>query len=272
MLVEILLWVAAAIGAGWALGPPLLHMLGLYWMRFVAQEDPRAVEPPSDDPDYERCYRELQALGFQPLGIVREKRWITPIHWYKDFHLRCMVSRDGLCYASLYRLSPAEPVRVSLKTFMTGNGMATTASPGAGIPDIGETTLRIEMNAGSMAELLSQHQDNVKLFAEQRGFSVTRVSFQERAARDEENDRRVLKKIETPVLYALPAFFFLGPCALALYLLNFRFSHFPMSGLLAGALCFGTLCYLGFLKLALPKMVHQECMRCHQPETNEISG
>jgi hypothetical protein len=262
---EIILWVAAAAGAVWALGPPLLHRLGLYWIRFVAQDDPAGVEP-GDDPDYARCYRELRALGFQPLGIVTEKRWITPIEWHREFSLRCLVSGDGLCFASLYRLTQDEPVRVSLKTLMTGEGMVTTASPGAGIPDIGETSLRIEMHAGNMAQLLSHHQDNVKLFAEQRGFTVTRVSFQERAARDEENDRRLLKKIETPVIYAIPAFCFLGPIAVAILLLQDRFSHLPMTSLLPGAVCFGTLCYLAFLKVALPKRVRQECIRSHQPE------
>jgi len=269
---DILLWIGAIVGAVWALGPALLHMLGLYWIRFTAHEDPQAVLPPSDDPDYQRCFKELQDLGFQPLGVVREKRWITPIEWHREFYLRCLVSRDGLCFASLYRLTEDEPLRVSLKTFTTGRGMATTVSPGAGIPDIGDTSLRIEMKAGSMAELLSQHQDNVKLFAEQRGFSVTRVSFQERAERDEQNDRRLLRKIETPELYFLPAFFYLGPCALA-YLLLEHFSQVPVTRLALGAVCFGTLCYLAFLKVILPKRVRQECIRSHQPEAeNEISG
>ena len=267
---EILLWVAAVIGAVWALGPPVLHILGLYRLRFVAHEDPAAVEPGNDDPDYARCYRELRALGFQPLGIVTEKRWITPIEWHREFHLRCLVSCDGLCFASLYRLTRDEPMRVSLKTLMTGEGMVTTASPGAGIPDIGETSLRIEMHAGNMAELLSHHQDNVKLFAEQRGFSVTRVSFQERAARDEENDRRLLKKIETPVLYVLPAFCFLAPVAVAILFLQDRFSHLPMSSLVPGAVCFGTLCYLAFLKLVLPGRIRQECIRSHEPEASQF--
>jgi hypothetical protein len=263
MPAELFLWIGAVCGAVWVLVPPLAELLGLSWIHYVPHEDPRAVEPSGNDPDYQRRYRELQALGFRPIGFVSERVWFKYNRWFKAHHVRSMISADGLCYANLYRLDDAEPVRISFKTFTSGGGIVNTVTPGAGIQNLTETSLRVESPTNDLGELLAQHQENIKLFCEQRGFTVTPIGLQEMVARDEQHDRQLMASIDTSGLYNIPVCFFAGPIGLGYFWMKDKFPTAPWERLVPAAVCFGTLCYLAYTKLVLPQLFRAECLRSH---------
>src|SRR5262245_44699239 len=134
----------AATSAAWTLGPFILSGFGLGWVHFNVSEDPAdAVLRPGDEIGRQR-FEQLQALGFEPVGAVTESAWLLyKIHWVKRITVRCLAMRDGKCFAALYRLTPYEPVRVSLTTITTDRGMVQTAMPGVGNEHHDERMLRL---------------------------------------------------------------------------------------------------------------------------------
>ncbi len=260
---EELLWILGCLGAVWALGPSLLHLLGLSWIRYVAQGDPLSVEPPAGDLDYQRRFQELVELGFQPVGTVTEYLWFSQVHWFQIYPVRCLARGDGHCYASLYRLDPGEPLRLSLETFTSGGGLVRTVTPGADLQDITDTALRVEVPHARVPELLDRHQEHVQLFTEQRGLKAIPVTLQERAALDEEHDRRLLKKIDSSTPNTWPWNFFVISTILGVLLLPRYFPDLPVNLLFPGALCVASLFYLAFMKAIFPAVFRQECLRSH---------
>ena len=87
--------------------PATMFTFGLWWLHGDVFEDPARAEPGGDDPDYERRFREFEALGFRPVGITNEAGWfISPLSWFRQsLHgTRWMRTPDGLMLATFHRL------------------------------------------------------------------------------------------------------------------------------------------------------------------------
>src|SRR5947209_20551016 len=92
---DVVLW-AAGLGALVVfLLPILVGSLGLRLVRFVAVEDPMAVQPDGADPGYEKVVDELTELGFQPAGLVHEECWLWLHHLYRCATIRLLVGEGG---------------------------------------------------------------------------------------------------------------------------------------------------------------------------------
>jgi hypothetical protein len=129
----IALYATAIAGLVWVLTPAIAFSLGLIRLRSDVNPDPAGAEPKGDDPDYERRFRQFEALGFRAAGTSRESCWFMNPHrwrWKQHGGYRWMTSPDGkvtialaasLCgyYAIVSALAPAVRVpfcRVSLRT------------------------------------------------------------------------------------------------------------------------------------------------------------
>jgi hypothetical protein len=265
---DLCLWIAAGLGAVWALGPLLMDFLGLSRLRFEAQHAPRVVEPTCDDPEYRQRFTQLRSLGFSPLGIVREKAWCHFGQWRKVFEVRFLATADRACFASLYRLHPGEPLRVSLETFTTQRGLVRTVMPGVGEPHLDDTYMRTEHQGLEVPELLAQHQEDVEQFTARTGLEVVAQTFEGRAAIDEEHEKRHMSKIGSASF--LP--FFLLPTFGAYFLLD-RFPEWvPAPRSYPLALCLGSLAYFLMMHVALPMLVRQSCVKNHTEPHTEQAG
>src|SRR5690349_18229379 len=84
----------AAVGLALALIPVVATCLGLTRLRFRPVEETDPVRPTArpGDADYRRKFDQLTALGFQPIGWIREESWLFLHHWYKMFSVYCLRS------------------------------------------------------------------------------------------------------------------------------------------------------------------------------------
>jgi hypothetical protein len=266
---DLALIACAAAGTVWAVLPPLMTALGVVLLRYSASEDPADAEPTGDDPDYERRVRQLGSLGFRPIGSVTERVWLYGIDWFKASRIRCLATPDGQCFAALFRLTPGEPVRIALKTFLTGGGMVTTAMPGAGLQQDGATSSRIELQGVAPAELLARHREHVERFARERGLEVVRATLADYATADAAHDRQTLREVAGGGFLLLVALFFAGPAAVCLFAWRGLGTDSGPGRGVAGALCVGTAVYAALTKAIIPALFRRACAVSHAPGAGE---
>jgi hypothetical protein len=120
-----LLWVPAALGLIWMLGP-----LVLFWSPLRRQERrPLPDPPPVDDPELARRIDEYRARGLELSGWVRSRCWFfTPVHWrFSPQPEAWLTSADGKTHVALYRPSLAErPTSTCAWTAFEGAGPLST--------------------------------------------------------------------------------------------------------------------------------------------------
>ncbi|MEK6237345.1 MAG: hypothetical protein N2C14_21755 [Planctomycetales bacterium] len=134
-IVDVGFAVAAIMAAIWLWVPPLLSLCGLGIMDCRAYGSPRDTEPDGNDPIYEDAFRQLQKLGFQPLGLSRETTWFANGHWRQCYpEQRNFGSPDGDCFAIVYRVEKWAPVNIGFQTVIEGDVVAfsTTSDVEAG--------------------------------------------------------------------------------------------------------------------------------------------
>src|SRR5439155_7533704 len=141
-------------------------------LRFVAEDSPGAADSTGEDPDAERLFRQLWDLVFRPAGTVTEHAWFLQHEWYHAFHIRFLATTDGRTFAALYRLDDAEGVRLALYAPVTGGGLVTTVTPGAGAQHMDDQFLRTEVPGVGPLELLARHREHVEHFTRERGLKV----------------------------------------------------------------------------------------------------
>ncbi len=196
---HILILAIPGLFAIWLLVPLGIFMAGVTKLRSEVFEDPRRAEPTGDDPDYQRRFRQFEALGFRPIGMTRESGWfILPLKWY--WHslqgVRWMIAADGLMLVSFHRLLASEPLRFGVVTLNSAGGLMRTTCPGAEVTlDRDSNNARFELRGVEPAELVARHRENVAAFCEERDLESKPATFPEAAAVDLAVDRLAIKKL-----------------------------------------------------------------------------
>jgi hypothetical protein len=245
------LWAVAAALTVWAFVPPLVTALGLYRSYGTAAEDPRAVEPAGDDPEYAQKYRELLALGFRPVGVLTEHYRLFAFHWYKAAPAHCLATEGGLCHAALYRFF-AGPLRVRFDAFLDDGFLVRTVM-GEEWTDRDDQWGRVEIPATSVVEVYEQHRLQVEAAGGVRGASPTGATFRRLAEFDEaQNKERVQKVSGLWVFLAVTAIFFLAPALISLLGIWLLFGTGALARGAAISLCLGAGFYFVFLKVLVP--------------------
>jgi hypothetical protein len=118
-LLTLVLQGAAAVGVFWLCLPDLLALLGLAFHNGVSG-GPSDVEPDGNDPSHEDFHRQLQALGFTPLGRYREGT-----RFGKTFQELAYASEQEGCFATVFGLAHADHHVAILTTFTDGAAVIT---------------------------------------------------------------------------------------------------------------------------------------------------
>ncbi len=260
-----LLLIVGGCGAVWALTPPLLTFLGLAGVRFQATDDPALAAAGTDDPEYDARAGELAELGFEPIGLVTESMYFQGFEWWKHFVVRIWANTDRTCFASLYRLHPAEGLRIAFRSLTTDQGIVCAACPGAGVVNEHADYLRREYPFGTpLHELLTLHQRDVETFCERRGVRPVGSSLEEITQVEEAHERRLLKGIWGGLGALMPA----GVFAVPAYLLHAALRLPVGLGSVGLALCAGMAVY-GLFRLVVASSFAQEVTQSNPPSPVE---
>lgn len=169
------LWAAAGLASLWIIGPLFLFLSPLRRHDTEVREDPREADPSGKDPDYDRRFAELKALGFVPAGKTIDRfRFFTPLHWlWVSNGSRWFVSPDRKVYVEIYRLAAGHPQRMCANTIFEGGGLLVTSTAPTGMGgEIGERYRRVEIGDEGVAELVREHESHVAEFSRDVGLRV----------------------------------------------------------------------------------------------------
>jgi hypothetical protein len=136
----------------------LLGMVGCTRYRATALASSEACAPAGEGAEYLFYHRQLQALGFAPLGVIEERGYFLGFHYVKCFRFRVFVHRERGVYASVYRLFPGDEFRVALSTLLTDGWLFQAGSLG-GLTFTGDKYYRRGITTRIVAELLQGHMD-----------------------------------------------------------------------------------------------------------------
>lgn len=197
-MVSAVLWAAALAGVVWVLVPAIAFALRIGGPRTTVLPD---VGPPllhGGDAAFEPWLPQLVTLGFRDAGRTRESaRFMSPAQWgWQSVHpARWLISPDGRTYATMYRLTPGEPVRIGVTTAFEGGGMVRTSCPGP-VPQDGYPPdhWRSFVRGVDAEGLLARHAEQVAAFTNQRGAAVKRATIAEIAAIDDAVSLPVARK------------------------------------------------------------------------------
>lgn len=171
--------VAWAVGVGvflYALVPIVLS--GYCSDTFHMTDDPEAArEAGGDTPTSRRC-RELEALGFSPVGRLREVGWFLCPEWRKVCWSSVWTTPDRTIWATVYQLDSGHIGRVTFDSFTDLRSRVYTATPGIGFESEEAKVRRIE-GKGPLAEVLDGHRTQAVVFAESREEKVVPVTLEE---------------------------------------------------------------------------------------------
>ena len=112
------LWLAGGLAAFVVCLPSVLGMLGCTRYAIRILESEKDWDRVGEEP-YLFYRRQLDALGFEPLGVIEERCPFLGFHYIKRIRHRIFVHRDRGVYASIYRLFPGDEWRVMLSTLLT---------------------------------------------------------------------------------------------------------------------------------------------------------
>ncbi len=164
----LLLWCAAGIAAAWVLLPPFLSMVGLSRFRHRSEADPADLAPPDDDPHYADTHRQLEALGFRPLGTYEERVTFFGSHWVWSVRESVFGSKELGCAACVYRFFPGEPMRVAMVSCAADGAMLWTGNRLADMVEHDHDYRRWGVVTDDMAHLLGRHREEAKCFLDGR--------------------------------------------------------------------------------------------------------
>jgi hypothetical protein len=157
-LLTVVLRAAAAVAVVWLALPEVLTLLGLGFKNGVAG-GPSDVEPDGTDPCRFKFHRQLEALGFTPLGQYWEAT-----RFGKTFHELAYASENAECFAMIFGLAQVDHHVAFLTTFTDGAAVITKNIDGvqASTADLRATHLP----TNSLAEILLEHRRHVRDFKE----------------------------------------------------------------------------------------------------------
>lgn len=170
IVVTAALWVVAVAAAVWILVPAIAFAFRIGGVRTAILPE---VGPPAvvgGDPVYGPPWSELVALGFREVGrTVESARFPFPTHWrWQQFETtHWLVSPDGHTYATLYRLVPDEPVRMSCLTLFDDGTIFRTSCPGVmGTIQQFAKYRRLDVRGRTAGELVGEHRRQLDTFAQ----------------------------------------------------------------------------------------------------------
>jgi cbb3-type cytochrome oxidase subunit 3 len=180
------LWIAAVAATIIILGPVVAFLLGRRRIWADVHDDPARAEPGAGDPDYQRRYDEVVALGFRPIGATQaHARFLTPLkwRWSEVGTTRWLASSDDRTFFFMDRALAGEPVRLGVATFFEGGGVLYLRSPaiGMGRTEAGNYA-RLETHGSDPRDLLSRHAEEVEAFRRERGLEARRATLPEASA------------------------------------------------------------------------------------------
>jgi hypothetical protein len=155
-LLTVVLQAAAALAVFWLCLPNLLAVLGLAFHNGIAG-GPSDVEPDGSDPCHEDLHRQLEALGFTPLG-----RYWEGWRFGKTFHEVAYASEQERCFASVFGLAHADHHVAFLTTFTDGATVITKNIDGVVMRT--EDLRAVYVPTNVLPELLAEHRRHVGEF------------------------------------------------------------------------------------------------------------
>lgn len=155
-LLTVVLQIAAAFALFWLCLPNLLHLLGLAFHNGIAG-GPSDVEPDGTDASHADLHRQLEALGFIPLGLYWEG-----MRFGKHFDELVYASEQEGCFASMFGLAHADHHVAFLTTFTDGAAVITKNIDGLVISTDGLRATYVPTNV--LAEILAEHRRIVREF------------------------------------------------------------------------------------------------------------
>jgi hypothetical protein len=204
------LWTAAGLALLWVLGPLFLFLSPLRKYDTEVSDDPREVEPGGKDPEYDRRFAELKALGFVPVGKTRERfRFFTPLHWrWISDGTRWFASPDRRVYVEIHRLGGGHPQRMSANTTFEGGGLLATSTAPTGMGgEVGERYRRVELGVETVAELVREHERHVSDFSRDVGLRVKPGTLAEMAVETRMISKPFVSRNRFIGLYAIAAIY-----------------------------------------------------------------
>ena len=181
IVLSVVLWVVAVAATVWVLTPAreIAFALSIGGVRTAVLAD---VGPPSvygDQAVFDERMRELAALGYRDAARTRETAlFMLPYLWrWRQFETtRWLVGPDGRTHATLSRLLRDEPPRIAFITLFDNGAIVRTTCPGTGGRMPSTPNYRVKELLGVTAsELLAAHEQQVAVFAQERGVLVARA-------------------------------------------------------------------------------------------------
>jgi hypothetical protein len=154
----------------WILVPALMHALRVTELQVAFSEDPAHALPSAADSSCASRFTQFAALGFVPVGTQDEWCWFfNPLRWrWRALAPQLwMAHPSGYDFATLHRLTPEEPVRFSVVTFLSNGGRVRTTCPGTGLPSpVQPGSLRTELTRVEPADLCAKHERQLDDFCD----------------------------------------------------------------------------------------------------------
>jgi hypothetical protein len=173
------LWLGAAAVASWRLLPAVLNALGLTLRNGSVEDDPAALEPSGDDPEYDDLFTQLRRIGFEPVGRRNTACWFFLHHWYRNFRSRVFAARRGDCIALAYRLRAWDRWRLCFVTAFSDGGIVETANQMESFRIDEPDYLRWGLATPDRGLLLDRHREVCREFAAAGSRSVALLPAEE---------------------------------------------------------------------------------------------
>jgi hypothetical protein len=152
--------------------PAVLNALGLTYRHGHVDDDAAALEPSSDDAEYEALFGQLRRLEFEPVGRRYTTCWFFIHHWYRSFQSRVFAARQGDCIALTYKLRAWDPWRLCFVTAFSDGAILETANQMETFRVEEPNFLRWALATPDRGMLLERHRQACRDFAAAGGRSV----------------------------------------------------------------------------------------------------
>jgi hypothetical protein len=198
-VVAAVLWAVALAATVWILVPAIAFAFRAGGIRTDVLPDVGPPTLPADEPTAQPTLAQLGELGFRAAGrTVQSGRFVSPTHWtWQQLGTTLwLVSADGGTYATLYRLVPDEPLRLSAITMFENGGFVRTACPGASAKDAWRPHYwRLDVRGVSAGGVIAKHQEQVAAFAREHGPQARAATIAELTAASDAAERPLVRKL-----------------------------------------------------------------------------
>ena len=211
-LASVIFALIGVIGFVVAFLPPTLAFLGLTRLWFWGRECDSDLELVGADEEYYRLAEELVRIGFRPFGKTVKRAIFMGHNWARTFRSQKLIASDGLVYATMYRLLPGSPWRVTFSTVLDGGCLVETAFPGIGLTKFTPENVRTEFGQKDLSAAENRHRHNVKQVAAASGQRPIQVGLDDLLRIEKKVSRESVSGGKSEV-FALPLSWLITPAA-----------------------------------------------------------